>query len=73
MNPNIQERLKHLSTRDLALLGLNDVAYVKRIVINDRTGFSIHAADGCQIGTAPDRDTAFAGIRQHDLEPVSVH
>ena len=73
MTPNIQDRLKHLSSRDLALLGLNAVAYVKRISVNDQVGFSIHAADGSQIGMAPDRATAFAGIRQHDLEPVSVH
>ena len=73
MDINIQERLKHLSARDLTLLGLNDVAYVKRVVVKDQIGFSIHAADGSQIGMAADRDTAFAGIRQHDLEPVSVH
>jgi hypothetical protein len=73
MNQTIQDRLKKLSALDLAQLGLNDVAYVKRIVINDQVGFAIYAADGNRIGMAPDRATAFAGIRQHELEPVSVH
>ncbi|MBM3600755.1 MAG: DUF1150 family protein [Alphaproteobacteria bacterium] len=70
---SIQERLKHLSASDLAMLGLNDIAYVKPIIINDQLVFSIHSADGNQIGMAPDRNTAFAGIRQHELEPLSVH
>jgi len=70
---SIQERMKQLSARDLAMLGLNDIAYVKPVMVNDQLGFSIHSADGSQIGMAPDRDSAFAGIRQHDLEPLSVH
>lgn len=69
----IQERLKHLSARDLAMLGLNDIAYVKPAMVNGKLAFSIYSADGNQIGIAPDKATAFAGIRQHELEPLSVH
>jgi hypothetical protein len=42
-------------------------------VVNGVTGFSIHAADGTQIGMAPSRDIAFAAVKQHELEPVSLH
>ncbi|MBM3572882.1 MAG: DUF1150 family protein [Alphaproteobacteria bacterium] len=69
----IQERLKLLSAQDFAVLGLNDVAYVKRVVVDQQVGYSIHAADGKAIGMAPNRESAFAGIRQHELEPVSAH
>ncbi len=61
------------SMHELALWGLQDIAYVKRVTVNDETGWAIHSADGANIGMALDRDVAFAAVRQHDLEPVSVH
>ncbi len=65
--------LKQLSPTDMAAFGLNFVAYVKRVVVNDVVSYAIHAADGTAIGAARDRETAFAAVRQHELEPVSVH
>jgi hypothetical protein len=70
---NVIERLKHISPREFALLGMNDMAYVKRVVVNDEAGFAIHSADGTQIALIADREVALATIRQHDLEAVSVH
>jgi len=70
---NAIERLKNITPKEFALLGMNDVAYVKRTVVNDEAVITIHSADGTQIGVAPDRETAFAAIRQHELEPVSLH
>jgi len=64
---------KAMSAQDLAVWGLEDVAYVKRVRINDEFGWSIHGADGVNLGLSHDRDQAFAAIRQNDLEPVSVH
>jgi hypothetical protein len=55
------------------MIGLQQLAYVKPTVVNGVTGFSIHAADGTQIGMAPSRDIAFAAVKQHELEPVSLH
>jgi hypothetical protein len=70
---NVIERLRHISSREFALLGMNDMAYVKRVVVNDEAGFAIHSADGTQIALIADREVALATIRQHDLEAVSVH
>jgi hypothetical protein len=67
------ERIGLMSARELTLLGVQDFAYIKRVVVDGATGFAIHAADGTQIAVLPDRDLAFATVRQHDLEPVSVH
>ena len=64
---------KPLSPADMAAVGLSHMAYVKRVVINDVVSFAIHAADGTEIGAARDLETAFAAVRQHELEPVSVH
>lgn len=62
-----------MSAQDLALWGMQDIAYVKRVIVDDAACWAIHGADGANIGMAPDRDVAFAAVRQHDLEPVSVH
>lgn len=62
-----------MSEADFANWGLPEVAFVKRMRADDMDGWSIHAADGTQMGFAPSRDLAFAAIKQHELEPLSVH
>ena len=62
MNTNINPR--HLSHRDLAMLGVQDVAFVKSVRLEDETVYTIHAADGTQMGLSPNRDIAYAAIRQ---------
>lgn len=67
------EKLAPLSVRDLAMLGMHDVAYVRSVELEDGVGFMVHAADGTPMGVMENRDVAFAAIRQEGLEPVSVH
>ncbi len=70
---NMIERIRTLSTRDFAHLGVDEVAYVKRIVENGVVRYAIYAADGTQMATMPDYATAAAALRQNEIEPVSVH
>jgi hypothetical protein len=67
------QKLRQITPQEFALLGVQDVAYVKRVVVNDEPQFAIHAADGTAVAVMPDRDVAFAVVRQNELEPVSVH
>jgi hypothetical protein len=67
------ERIRQMSARELALFGVQDLAYIRRVVSDGSVGYAVHAADGTQIAVLPDRDVAFATVRQHDLEPLSVH
>ena len=67
------ERIRHMSSRELALFGMQDLAYVKPVLVNGVTAFAVHAADGTQITVLPDREIALPTLRQHDLEPLSVH
>ncbi len=67
------ERIRHMSARDLTLFGMQDIAYIKQVVVNDAAGYAVHAADGTQIAVLANRDVAFATVRQHDLDPLSVH
>ncbi|MFQ5955923.1 MAG: DUF1150 family protein [Kiloniellales bacterium] len=69
----VVERLRQLSPADFAILGVQHVAFVKQVVTRHHIGWSIHTADGTQIAVADQRDVAFATVRQHELEPLSVH
>lgn len=68
----ITEKLREMSPQDFVLVGMQQLAYIKPTVVNGVSSFSIHAADGTQIGVAPSRDIAFAAVKQHELEPVSL-
>jgi len=62
-----------LSKQDFAAFGVGVVAYVKPIVVKGAMAYSIHAADGSPLSVVPAREVAFAAVRRHDMEPVSVH
>lgn len=70
---NIAEKLRHITAQDFAAMGMQQVAYVRPALINGVPAFTIHAADGSQIGVAPNRDVAIAAMIQNELEPVSLH
>ncbi|WP_137176709.1 DUF1150 family protein [Roseomonas sp. AR75] len=65
--------LRNLSVQDFARLGLEELAYVRPVVLNGARAFAIHAADGTPIGAAPSSQLAAAAILQHEMEPVAVH
>ncbi|CAA7624407.1 DUF1150 family protein [Magnetospirillum sp. UT-4] len=70
---HVHQPQKAMSAADFASWGMPHLAFVKRVELDEQVGWSIHAADGTHMGLAPSRDLAFAAIRQHELEPVSVH
>lgn len=49
------------------------VAYVKAVTVEGIKAYAIYLADGTQLAIAPTREVAFAAVRQHELEPASVH
>jgi hypothetical protein len=65
--------IRHISTAQLAQLGLQQIAYVKPVVANGAQCFAIHAADGTPMALADNRDVAVAAIMQHEMVPAQVH
>ncbi len=65
--------IRHLSTEQLAGLGVSQIAYVKPVMMNGVRAFAIHAADGTPMAVAGDCDLAVAAIRQHEMLPSLVH
>lgn len=68
-----QKLLEGFSRDDWAAFAVNGLAYVKPVTEDGVAAFAIHAADGTQLAVLAERDVAFAAVRQHGLEPVSVH
>jgi hypothetical protein len=66
-------RIRQMSARELALFGMQDIAYIKRVEVDGSAAYAVHAADGTQIAVLANRDIAFATVRQHDLDPLSLH
>ena len=65
--------IRHLSTDQLAQLGVSQIAYVKQVVMNGIPAFAIHAADGSPMAVAGDQELAVAAIRQHEMVASLVH
>jgi hypothetical protein len=68
-----QVKLSQLTARDLGSLGLESTAYIKPVFIDGKTLHAIHAADGTPLTVVAERETAIATVRQHEMQPVSVH
>ncbi|MFN6954372.1 MAG: hypothetical protein ACK4PG_06195 [Acetobacteraceae bacterium] len=56
-----------------AALGAQQIAYLRPVVVNGQAAVAIFAADGTQIGAAPDVATAAAAVVQHEMAPALVH
>ena len=65
--------IRHLSTEQLAQLGMQQIAYVKPVMVNGTSAFAIHAADGTPMAIAAGLDEAVAAIVQHEMVPAQVH
>ncbi len=64
---------KDASRQDFTSFGLEDLAYVKNVVVDGQAMQAVHAADGTPLTVITGRDLAFATVRQHEMEPLSVH
>lgn len=64
---------KSITQHDLAALGLDEVAYVRRVVIQGEELYAIMAANGRQIGLAPDYTQAVGAIHDHNLGHAPLH
>jgi len=67
------EDLRKLSPLDWARYGTNRIAYMRPVMVNNQRTIAIHAADGTQIGAAPDYALGAAAIFQHGMGVALVH
>lgn len=67
------QKLRDISTDDLALLGADDLAYVRPIILAEETVFAVNTADGRQIALVDDFETAVLAAQEYSYYTVSVH
>ena len=67
------DRTDGRSAEQFSVMGLSLFAYAKPAEAEGQPVFTIHAADGSHIGTAPSREYAHAAMIQHGLIPMSLH
>ncbi|MGE4483322.1 DUF1150 family protein [Acidocella sp.] len=65
--------IHHISPAQLALLGLEEIAFVKPVMTENGPAFAIHAADGTPMAIAANEQLAAAAIVQNDMLPNRVH
>jgi hypothetical protein len=65
--------IHRISPEQLAMLGMQQIAYIKPVVVDGTPAFAIHAADGTPMAVAQERDVAVAAIVQHEMVPALVH
>ena len=62
-----------MSAKAFARWGLNQVAYIRQTETNGVPVYSVHAANGDRLATAPARDVAAALVLQNEMTPVDTH
>ena len=65
--------IRALSAADLGRLGMEQLAYVKPVILNGTHAFAIHAADGTPMAVAENHSVAVAAILQHEMVAANVH
>jgi hypothetical protein len=65
--------VRHITAEQLFHLGVQNIAYVKTVSGEGEPRYVVHTAEGAELGVFADREVAFAAIRQHDMEPLSLH
>lgn len=72
-SPFEKEFFLSMSQKDLADLGVGDVAYVKRYTVNGKEAYVLHAANGTALAAQANESDAEQAAYGHDLELVTVH
>lgn len=73
MENRTPEKPAPLTQKELTLLGMNDLAYVRHVSDETGSGYMIHAADGTPLGVAESLELALGAARRHGLDPQYLH
>ena len=65
--------IRHITTAQLAQLGVSQLAYIKPVTVGGEDVFAIHAADGTPMAVAPNCELAWGAILEHEMVPALVH
>lgn len=66
-------RVSQMTTEAFAEFGVDEFAYIKPVKVQGNWAFGIFGADGKALGVAPNQHTALAAIREHAMQPQTLH
>jgi hypothetical protein len=72
MGPATSRATEH-STRAFAEFGIDEIAYLRPVVMDFGSIFEIRAADGECLAVVADEQEAREALLRHDLEPHRLH
>ena len=63
---------KDITNDDLARMGVNSVAYIRKRVVDNKDFWYVYAAEGTELARTDDEQTAVSLVLDNELMPVSV-
>lgn len=63
----------NISAHDFLKVGLNQVGYIKPVIVDDQEAFAVFAANGKQIMVSDTYVSALGAMYQNDLHAVSLN
>ena len=70
---NNAEFLRTITVEDLALLGTDEIGYLKPVTVGSKLAFAINTADGKPMAVVENFETAIEAAIQNEFFPMSVH
>ena len=67
-----QEGLRNLSSEGLAMLGADQLAYIRPHLVKGQTIYVVHGANGRELAGFDNFSAAMAACYGHDLEVVAL-
>ena len=73
ISKKIKNNLEKLTPQDFRNFGVEHIAYIRPVNIQDKDFFVVYSADGKKLHTTDSMDEAIQMARLNDLEPVTIH
>ncbi|MCB9983763.1 MAG: DUF1150 family protein [Rhodospirillales bacterium] len=69
----LPQNLRNISPQDFLSYGMQGVAYVRKIQVDEREGFAVHAADGTPLSVMDSLQEALYLIHHNDMDSALLH
>ncbi len=69
---DVTQILKGLSSQDFLSFGLQNIAYIKEVEIDNEKVFAVHAADGTPLSVIASHEEARSVIDRQDLKFITL-
>ncbi|MBT3371287.1 MAG: hypothetical protein HOA08_06080 [Rhodospirillaceae bacterium] len=72
-NEIVEQGLRDLSTEGLAMLGTDQIAYIRPQQVKGQTIYVVHGANGKELAGFDNQVSALAACHEHELEAMALN